>query len=50
MYKYIYIYIIFIHTYIYIYIAPSTILDNISMRREVLEFRWDKRNTQTIPY
>ena len=50
MYKYIYIYIIYIHIYIYIYIAPSTLLDNISTRREVVEFRWDTRNTQPIPY
>ena len=24
--------------------------DNISTRREVVEFRWDRQNTQTLPY
>jgi len=28
----------------------SSLFDNISTRREVVEFRWDTQNTQTLPY
>jgi len=28
----------------------SSLFDNISTRREVVEFRWDTQNTHTLPY
>ena len=30
--------------------ARETAKDNISTRREVVEFLWDTQNTQTLPY
>jgi len=32
------------------YDATIPALYNISTRREVVEFRWDTQNTQTLPY